>query len=734
MRFTSHRTLMLISLALMTFFFLEATKQFIATLYYESLVKMTTSPGALGMFLFCAPFALLFFRRVEISLVMAISGAVLIVHHLYGGLDSEPSLYLIFHGVAVTAYGLFLPSFLYGYYQLVQKTKHPQLLYETSMSLALALLLDFVFQFLGDGFNVTSYGWINSQGNVVIPALVFSLPLALLNLYALTVSYRVLKTEFPEGLWIAHDRGVVKKSPLFFPGICMGIAFANLIFLMGSPLSLVHWTPGDYRKCLLMTALILAAFIWALSHIPRIKSPKLHRHAPFYLHLIGIALQFLVLFDVLFIDSGWAPYFLGLALVGLIANFALFFHISARQPSVTTLVGVSFVAGVVFVGVAFLQVLCEFHIFISPKLSFFRGLWKPLFFGATCVYLWGAFWYALRSYFRWIQEGKDHTASLPRIVLFSRSALPCLVLLTLYAVLIKPPVPLDEVSSFNVVSFNVHQGFDNHGKMDPRIFLKTLGPLQPDILGLQESDTTRIFSGKTDLVYWLSRKMGMFYYFGPPTDEMSVGTSLLSRFPLRDTRTHLFEGKYLHRAFVEAVVNINHTPVKIGTYQLELYLSDRCAQMQWIFENHIQNASMPLILLGDLNTLEKENFALQLPPPPRKDGWDENRVREFYRYRNDPQVLEQAKESGFTGIATWKEYLVDTWRFKHPREESYSWEDRGVELGVIHEHLDAAMRIDYIFVSPQFEVVEADIIHSKEAAAASDHYPVFAKLKLALPL
>ena len=88
-----------------------------------------------------------------------------------------------------------------------------------------------------------------------------------------------------------------------------------------------------------------------------------------------------------------------------------------------------------------------------------------------------------------------------------------------------------------VMTYNIHQGFDNSGKVDPRVFLKGIRAADPDLVGLQESETNRPAVASYDLVRWLATNLSMASYYGPPTKQQIYGVSLLSKYPLRDSVT-----------------------------------------------------------------------------------------------------------------------------------------------------------------------------------------------------
>jgi endonuclease/exonuclease/phosphatase family metal-dependent hydrolase len=61
--------------------------------------------------------------------------------------------------------------------------------------------------------------------------------------------------------------------------------------------------------------------------------------------------------------------------------------------------------------------------------------------------------------------------------------------------------------------------------------------VDPDIIGIQESDSTRISLGNNDYVLYYANKLGYHTYFGPKTVTGTYGTAILSKYPLENPRS-----------------------------------------------------------------------------------------------------------------------------------------------------------------------------------------------------
>jgi endonuclease/exonuclease/phosphatase family metal-dependent hydrolase len=97
-------------------------------------------------------------------------------------------------------------------------------------------------------------------------------------------------------------------------------------------------------------------------------------------------------------------------------------------------------------------------------------------------------------------------------------------------------IPRPETSII-VMTYNIQQANDANGERSFDEQLAVIREVSPDILALQESDSTRISLNNNDFVRYFAGKMGYYSYFGPTTTTGTYGTAILSKFPLVHTRT-----------------------------------------------------------------------------------------------------------------------------------------------------------------------------------------------------
>jgi endonuclease/exonuclease/phosphatase family metal-dependent hydrolase len=106
------------------------------------------------------------------------------------------------------------------------------------------------------------------------------------------------------------------------------------------------------------------------------------------------------------------------------------------------------------------------------------------------------------------------------------------------------------------MTFNT-QGFND--KFAEKSFgaqLALIRQVSPDILALQETDSTRISLNNNDYVRYFADKLGYYSYYGPKTVAGTYGTAILSKYPLLNTRTVFIYSDKDETGIAEAEVDV----------------------------------------------------------------------------------------------------------------------------------------------------------------------------------
>jgi endonuclease/exonuclease/phosphatase family metal-dependent hydrolase len=253
-------------------------------------------------------------------------------------------------------------------------------------------------------------------------------------------------------------------------------------------------------------------------------------------------------------------------------------------------------------------------------------------------------------------EAMPRPYSAPKGALWAAGAIVALIGVAL--VLTRPHIAQPSSGAVRVMTYNIQQGFDKVGNAALPAQLAAIRRVDPDILGLEESDTARVANGNVDAVRYFADHLGMYSYYGPPTTAGTFGIALLSKYPIQRARTFYMVSTGEQTACIQAVITANGK-----TYN--------------VFVTHLGNGGPILQLIDVLHeTLGLPNVML---------------MGDFNFDPTTPQYV----------LAT--QTLADAWLLRWPAGRQLTGGAEG--------------RIDQLFVSPDMLVTEAEYV----PAPASDH-------------
>eukprot|EP00698_Gefionella_okellyi_P013884 TRINITY_DN3838_c0_g1_i1.p1 TRINITY_DN3838_c0_g1~~TRINITY_DN3838_c0_g1_i1.p1 ORF type:complete len:993 (+),score=257.64 TRINITY_DN3838_c0_g1_i1:46-3024(+) len=163
------------------------------------------------------------------------------------------------------------------------------------------------------------------------------------------------------------------------------------------------------------------------------------------------------------------------------------------------------------------------------------------------------------------------------------------------------PQYTNSTMEFNAMIWTIHFGYDNDGVLNYKKVEDTIRSRNPQIVGLLESDLSRLFLGSRDLVEYLADKLQMYSDFGPPTRDNTWGCAILSKFPIRAVEHYLLsspEGELACalRAEIDIGGHLTHVFVThMGNWGDHL---DRKLQSQEIAQIASKYAHQPFLFLG----------------------------------------------------------------------------------------------------------------------------------------
>lgn len=155
-----------------------------------------------------------------------------------------------------------------------------------------------------------------------------------------------------------------------------------------------------------------------------------------------------------------------------------------------------------------------------------------------------------------------------------------------------------------VMTYNIHNGFDTDGRLDPEAIARVIEQAQPDIIALQEVARGWYIDSSVDLAVWLSRRLQMPYIFGPTADPV-WGNAILSRYPIKEWRNETLPPRdlLLKRGFLWARIDVGNGEelLLIATHYHHIEKDSAIRQVQSPEIVQFWDRRARTIFLGDLN-------------------------------------------------------------------------------------------------------------------------------------
>ena len=308
------------------------------------------------------------------------------------------------------------------------------------------------------------------------------------------------------------------------------------------------------------------------------EAPAVLVAAPSLAQQIPLALM-LLLFPVLFLD-------LDLFLK----------RIQQEDPAPADLLPGVLLGSFALVLVVFMQIFTNVWGYVDPVSTPFRNkFWLPYFLVAAALVV--VVWRLARN-----PQGGERPAAVVRPNLVWAMLIGIIFLVTgLKVQLAQPATPADPgKTSLVVMTYNIQEGNDGFGEEAIDRQLAVIRKISPDILALQETDSTRISLNNNDVVRYFAEKLGYYSYYGPTTVTGSFGTAILSRYPLQNTRTVFTYSDTDEIGTAEAEIEVGGRRITI--YDVHPDGSDTA---KLVFAKQLlerSSANTDVIALGDFNS------------------------------------------------------------------------------------------------------------------------------------
>ena len=482
-----------------------------------------------------------------------------------------------------------------------------------------------------------------------------------------TVNYGLDFSLFPEGAWVgwglglvmgyfitwldwpSQEKGQTDSEPIMPAVIGIFLVIALVYFAFSAPAVIARWTAGDYRVIVMVVSLLALSWVGASLEKSRLienitQTGLLILNLFFTLSLVLTILAQRVSFPltpnspaVVVGGPTWlqqTPLVLTLLLFPVIfLDLRIFLNrILKANPSPRDLIPGMLLGSLSLVILVFMHIFTNVWGYVEPVSLWFRNLfWLPYLLMAGLISL--------------IVGGKG--LNTPEDLLETKSELSLgwvaflgIVFLgtagsALYTTRVQAFEPRD--NAIVVMTYNIQQANDDFGERSYHNQLKLIREVGPDILALQESDSSRISLNNNDFVRYYAGKLGYYSYFGPTTITGTYGTAILSRYPLHNTRTVFTFSDQDEIGTAVAEVEIGGQIFTV--YNVHPDGSDT-AMLVWA-ETLLERSKdkVNVIALGDFNLRDYEE-AYQLIASKYINAWDS-----VYPSKIDPNGIDMSGEN-----------------------------------------------------------------------------------------
>ncbi|MBN2157029.1 MAG: endonuclease/exonuclease/phosphatase family protein [Candidatus Lokiarchaeota archaeon] len=664
-----------IVLSVLFIFFFQMLSDLIEAIYTMDLLNTTLDAKVLGIaFLFTTPLLFVFWKKVP-NLFLKIIGLIVITFRLAEPFVRTP-LKIILGGISVGSFLLFLPA-----YMVQMKNSESSIMgFLFSLSIGSSTLLILLFKTLNTSLDISMVGYTQSIGWILgIGA----------GIFLFSVKTPLITGEDPS----LASKSNIPESPIRVKNKILGSItglfsiLMLLYFAYNSPAVFTRWFEINYFGAVITLSIVyvtaIGISVWKPHILANIK--KLHLLIWNLIFFITLVVM-IVLNQTSFINvnNGQVviayptPWYLQiLTYFNLILSPVLFLNIfmfiqNLYQVPMKNgrLIGSFLLNELVLVILIFALIFSNVWGYVEPISTYFRGLiWVP--FAVIGLYTLLIIGLPKFAWNKNILDFKHPSNSFKSAI--SAVFLIVVVLNGVWAYMTLPhPVNVDGMgtTSLKIMTYNIQQGANNTGDKNFDAQLALIMEIDPDIIGLQESDTTKINTGNTDVVGYFAEKLDYYLYYGPKSVMQTYGCAILSRYPIQNFYSFYTYGDEdeIGSVFCEVVVGtrIFNVFVNHPAGSAEAKLAHTVAMLS--LADELEN----VVLMGDFN-------------------WRENTP--YYALVNAS--------------------YVDTWRTKWPT----GIDDLGLEM---------TSTIDHIFVSDTFSVLDARYIPEPESQ--TDHPAYWAEI------
>jgi endonuclease/exonuclease/phosphatase family metal-dependent hydrolase len=163
--------------------------------------------------------------------------------------------------------------------------------------------------------------------------------------------------------------------------------------------------------------------------------------------------------------------------------------------------------------------------------------------------------------------------------------------------------------SLRIVNYNIHQGLNPDGQVDPEATARTIEVLEPDVLMLQEIGRGWPIHITMDTAEWLSRRLGVPFVYQPAADAQ-FGNAIMTRLPILDHDAGFlpFGQGPQRRSYLRVRIDLGAgrsiALIDVHLQHQEAKSATREAQVRHLLR--AWGGEQPTVIAGDMNTQPDE--------------------------------------------------------------------------------------------------------------------------------
>ncbi len=667
----------MIFLSILFLFFLQMITELISAIYMLDLLNTSVDEKAAGLFFLLPSFFLIFSKKEISPKLIKISGIILIVARLITPFFATLGK-IITAGLSVGSFMIFFPSYLLYSSSLTKKSNGLNF----GLSLAIGTGLSILFRTLNYTIDISMYSWYQSIG-VILALIALVLLLSFDKIQNYDQKDEVLKEKELE-----KEEDIKKKKSNFnseikILGLILGIinVFLLIYFAFESPTVISRWTQGNYLAIIIILIIMISIYVSIAQFRPdwfgllKIWMILLWN----FLFAISLVLTIFV-HTINFPETVSSPaiivgtpywyqqiplYMMLLLSPIIFINFMLFTRELIRNIPSKKQISLGFTLGGLYIIImAFIIIFTNIWGYVGAVSLIFRNLfWFPFLLIGIGLFISALFIKNTSIQFKKFKGSIKENVPTVIFIFF-------ILIGTIFGGIITManPEPLtgQGVHSLKVMTYNVQMGVNETGDFNYDSQLRLIQEINPDIIAFQESDSAKIGGKNSDVIRYFADKLNYYSYYGPKKVTGTYGTAVLSRYPITNALS----------------IFTYSDEDEIGTVQVEITVGDTIFN---VFNSHPDGSD-------DAKLIQIQTLMSQIEGLNNVISLGDFNSKENSTYYNASTAI-----------------LVDSFLFLYP--------DHFDENGV-----NRTLRIDHIFVSPEFTIKEAHYISKPESQ--TDH-PVY---------